>query len=267
MIKAVFFDIDGTLLDHGHGGIMPESTQKSLIALHKKGVKIFIATGRFPAMVAFMGERFPAVPFDGYVTMNGQLVTLRDGTVVHRLGHHPEDIRQLVEIAKEKGFPCLILEEDAYFHVTPSQEVDRHFIWAGLPAPGQCTPPLDYDISRLEEHPVLQFLIYSPEDLESLASLRHIYPTSAGGSIYDIIPREGGKEVGIAAAAAYYGITREEVMVFGDGDNDCSMLRWAGTGVAMGNGTEAAKSAASYITAPVDQDGIEKALVHFGVLP
>ena len=127
-------------------------------------------------------------------------------------------------------------------------------------------PKMDYDIARLQDHPVLQFLIYNSQHLSALTPLKHIYPTSAGGNIYDIIPKEGGKEVGIAAAADYYGITREEVIVFGDGDNDCSMLRWAGTGVAMGNATPAAKAAAGYITAPVDQDGILIALRHFGVL-
>ena len=76
----------------------------------------------------------------------------------------------------------------------------------------------------------------------------------------------GGKEVGIAAAAAHYGIRREEIMVFGDGDNDQRMLRWAGVGVAMGNGSEKAKAAADYISIPTGQGGIYHALKHFGVL-
>ena len=55
-------------------------------------------------------------------------------------------------------------------------------------------------------------------------------------------------------------------MVFGDGGNDARMLRWAGTGVAMGNGAPAAKAAADYITTPVGEDGIKNAVLHFGVL-
>ena len=258
MVKAVFFDIDGTLLDHGRGGVMPDSTKRSLHALRDKGVKLFVATGRFPAMVTFMEAMFP---FDGYVTMNGQLVVLADGSVIHRLGHHPEDIRRLDAVSRQKGFPSLIIEEDAYFYTVPSPEIDRHFISGHLPPPGRT-----YDPARLAEHPVLQFLIYSPEDLPALDALEHIAITSAGGSIFDIIPKTGGKQVGIGAAAEYFHIQQEEVMVFGDGDNDAQMLRWAGTGVAMGNGTESAKSAARYITSPVDQDGIEKALRHFRVL-
>ena len=47
MIKAIFFDIDGTLLDHSPkgGGRIPPSTLRCLEALRKKGIKLFVATG------------------------------------------------------------------------------------------------------------------------------------------------------------------------------------------------------------------------------
>ena len=104
------------------------------------------------------------------------------------------------------------------------------------------------------------------EGARRLAPLRHVEITSAGGEILDVIPKGGGKEVGIAAVAQRFGWKREEIMVFGDGDNDCRMLSWAGTGVALGNGTPAAKAAADYVTAPIGEDGIQKALLHFGLL-
>lgn len=101
--------------------------------------------------------------------------------------------------------------------------------WAGLPAPEA------YHLSRLEEHPVLQFLAYiTPQEYGRLAPLRHIEITGSGHSIADIIPLGGGKEVGIAAVAQRFGWKREEIMVFGDGPNDAKMLAWAGAGVAMG---------------------------------
>ena len=185
MIKAVFFDIDGTLLDHGHGGVMPASTQQSLFRLREKGVKLLVATGRFPAMVTFMEEHFP---FDGFVTMNGQLVFLRDGTVIHRLAHDPGDIRQLVDISRREGFPSLIIEETEYFYTLPSPAIDAHFLFGGLPVPQAA-----YDTARLQEHPVLQFLIYAPEDLAHLAPLRHIYPTSAGWVGAPLFKTMGGR--------------------------------------------------------------------------
>ena len=55
-------------------------------------------------------------------------------------------------------------------------------------------------------------------------------------------------------------------MAFGDGGNDSEMLKYAGTGIAMGNADDTARSAADYVTLTVDQDGISHALRHFGLL-
>ena len=63
-----------------------------------------------------------------------------------------------------------------------------------------------------------------------------------------------------------HGLESSEIMAFGDGDNDIDMLKFAGIGVAMGNAGDAVKAAADYVTASVDDDGIEKALEHFGLI-
>ena len=102
MIKAIFFDIDGTLLDHSPkgGGRIPPSTLRCLEALRKKGIKLFVATGRIPAMVTFLEDLFS---FDGFVTLNGQLALDREGRVLHRMAHHPQDIRKQAELVEAKA--------------------------------------------------------------------------------------------------------------------------------------------------------------------
>jgi hydroxymethylpyrimidine pyrophosphatase-like HAD family hydrolase len=82
----------------------------------------------------------------------------------------------------------------------------------------------------------------------------------------DVIPKEGGKVDGIQKIMERFGLAREEIMAFGDGENDRDMLLFAGIGVAMGNGKETVKAAADYVTDHIDQDGVEKALIHFGLI-
>jgi len=64
----------------------------------------------------------------------------------------------------------------------------------------------------------------------------------------EFLNREVDKGVGLAALAAAYDIAREEVMAFGDGDNDVPMLAWAGLGVAVANATPEVRAAANYVS-------------------
>lgn len=260
-IKAIFCDIDGTLLDHSEGkSIFPDSARRALSAAQRRGVKVFVATGRYPGILGQITDLFP---FDGFVSLNGQLVVLRDGSVIHKGAHDPEDIHKLLPLVHKAGFAVQIIEEGETFPVdgTHSSLVTL-YQWAGQPVPP------NYDPARLDEHPVLQFVVFLPLDeaKQALAPLEHIEVTSAGGSLSDIIPKGGGKEIGIAAAAEHFGIKREEIMTIGDGINDVRMLRWSGVGVAMGNAAQEAKDAADYVTTPVWDDGIQNALLHFGVV-
>lgn len=258
-MKAVFFDIDGTLLDHTDGkSVMPQSTIDSLAAMRKKGIKLFVATGRDPIKVDDADNYFP---FDGFVTLNGQIVKTREGVPIRMAPHDPENIRKLIPLVHKADFPCVIIEEDRSFPANDNEFNRQHFQWAGVPF-----PPF-YDPARLDEHPVYQFLAYMPlEESHILTDVLDVEPTSSGGCLLDVIPRGGGKEVGIAAVADYYGFAQKEIMVFGDGINDVRMLRWAGIGVAMGNGSDTVKAAADYVTTPVSDNGIKNALLHFGVL-
>ena len=82
----------------------------------------------------------------------------------------------------------------------------------------------------------------------------------------DILPKGDAKADGIRATMELYGLTREEIIAFGDGDNDLSMFALAGTAVAMGNASDAVKSAADHVTDTVENDGACQALRHFGLL-
>ena len=69
MIKAVFFDIDGTLIPLGSKQMSAETIQ-ALKELKERGIKIFLASGRG---VRELGVITKDVSFDGYITLNGQI--------------------------------------------------------------------------------------------------------------------------------------------------------------------------------------------------
>ena len=82
----------------------------------------------------------------------------------------------------------------------------------------------------------------------------------------DIISASGGKVTGIQFIMEMLGLSRDEIMAFGDAENDTDMLKFAGTGIAMGNARDSVKLISDYVTDSIDDDGIEKALKHFRVI-
>ena len=83
-----------------------------------------------------------------------------------------------------------------------------------------------------------------------------------------LLMKEIAAEYGASLAAVHveHGIRQEEMIAFGDGENDMEMLQFAGIGVAMGNAEAEVKALADYVTADIDDDGIWKACKHFGLI-
>ena len=258
MIKAVFFDIDGTLLSHKTNSV-PDSARRALAQLREKGILTFIATGRHISMLQQM-QPLEGLRFDGIVSLNGQYCCNDQGLIYH-CPIAKNDIAALLDFLKENPHPCILVEEDRMyinFHNDLVEKVQAA-IHTDMPATG--------DMNRGYTQPIYQAILYmSEEDQRKLPPMPGIRLTSwtLGGA--DVIPANGGKAAGIAKVLEHYGIDKAETMAFGDGHNDVDMFSAVGTAVAMGNACSEAKAAAHHITDPVDEDGIYNALKHFGIL-
>lgn len=257
MIKAIFFDIDGTLMtfsDH----TMPKSTQNALKALRERGVKLFVATGRHKSMLALLEDYFD---FDGYITVNGQYCVAGDDVVrMHEIDQN--EIARIIEKLNPEKHSLDFLTDEGRYSTKITPMVKGFCEEAGIPLPTLSS------FDDIKNHPVIQMNIFMPrEDEEAFfASLSGVRIVRWHPDYFDVIPIEGGKDCGIKAFMDYYGFSQEETMAFGDGENDIDMLEFAGIGVAMGNAGDVTKEAADYVTDTVENDGIAKALTHFGLL-
>lgn len=257
MIKAIFFDVDGTLLSY-KTGIVPESTKRSLRRLREKGIKIYIATGRHSSEMVDMPDM--GTEFDGYITLNGQLCLDERMEYLYGKPFKKEIVEKLVEIFEEKKIPIALVEEkDVYINMVNDAVRKAQF-----------TVVLDLpDIRGYRNAPLYQAIVYIEENVElDLASRlpEGCKITRWSDDGIDIISDIGGKSNGIREICDRLGIQREEIMAFGDAHNDIDMIEYAGIGVVMGNAKDSIKAIGDYVTAEVDEDGIEKALVHFGIL-
>ena len=257
MTKAIFFDIDGTLVSFRTHTISP-AVLSALHRLREKGIRLFVASGRHPKLL----EEFQALfPFDGYVTLSGQYCTCGD-RVVRRVPMERRGVEELVAATRDNAFSCIYFEErDIYLNCC-----DEHTM-ALMDQLHLSLPPVA-DPRRALEGDLYQAIALLPREREELLLGRapHLKTTRWHPGFLDVIPQAGGKDLGLEAVLSHLGIAREDSMAFGDGENDLSMLTYAGTGVAMGSASEQVKAAADYVTGTVDEDGVLSALIHFGLL-
>ena len=258
MIKAVFLDIDGTLVSFNTHRV-PQSAVEAVRELRAKGIKVFIATGRHMQFINNLGD----MEFDGYITLNGSYCFAGRDKVIYKRGILEEDIRGLVHFLKTEGeFPCIFVRERDAFLNMDSKEVEEllKLIDLGMPPVKGTDEALKGEIFQL-------LAFFTPEqEKRVMAVLKDCEATRWTPLFADVIPTGGSKRVGMEKILDYFGLTREETMAFGDGGNDIPMLEYAGIGVAMGNAAEKVASSADFVTRSVDDNGVAYALKHFGLL-
>ncbi|MBT1172094.1 Cof-type HAD-IIB family hydrolase [Bifidobacterium sp. MA2] len=262
-IKGVFFDIDGTLTSFVTH-VVPDSTIEALHRLQAKGIKVFICSGRAPSHMTVVLDMIP-VEFDGIVGLNGQYCCDPQGFLAKEpLGD--DDVRTIT--AWLDAHPDIVANycESDYVYFNQVTEAMRA-TWRQL---GKTAPEvfIDDPHTRPATHETFQVSPYigQTEQDEIVSLCRNVQGVRWHPDFVDLIPADGGKPVGMRRFMDRYGWTRDEVMAFGDGGNDVTMLEFAGIGVAMGNATDEPKRAADWVTDDVDHDGVMNALRHFGVL-
>lgn len=278
MIKAIFFDIDGTLLNSS--GKALASTKKALAAANQQGILVGVATGRGPYRLE---RQMDGLDMDIFVTYNGQLVYSKKRTLyaeafpiatLHNLMAYAEkNQRQMAFGTRYKvlGSRFLRLSQSRaaqkMFHLLPKWFPVVAFKKA-VGVIKKVAIPTRFNHLHVLETPIYQCMMLSP--MGELAHLKKEFPTChftrSNKLTVDIIPKGGSKISGIEKVVTPFGISLEEVMVFGDSWNDLEMLEKAGIGVAMGNAPKEVQKKADYVTKANNEDGIYEAFCHFGLV-
>ncbi|MCL6575106.1 HAD family hydrolase [Kyrpidia sp.] len=243
--RAVFFDVDGTLLTRDMR--LPESVKWAVNRLREQGVAVGIATGRSYAHTEAVMKQ---LGIDMAVLNNGGLA-LRQGRILAHRPIHPERILRILGDVEDadhalvlhgKEFTVVNKPEDAYF----------------LRAYHHLRVPFPSLFRNYQGEPVYQINLFCPEDevrryTEAYPDLtfRRWFPGS-----YDVNAAGVHKAAGIAALIGELGMSWDEVVTFGDADNDIQMLRAAGLGVAMGGGLPAAQEVADVVIGRPEEDAI-----------
>ncbi|WP_409305260.1 Cof-type HAD-IIB family hydrolase [Peribacillus sp. SCS-155] len=257
VVKIVFFDIDGTLLDHDKK--LPSSTKKAIEQLQNNGIYVAISTGRAPFMFTELRKE---LGIETFVSFNGQYVVF-ENEVIYK---HPlalDEVRALHKAANEnESTPLIFLNEKTMkSSVKHSERIVEAMGSLKFTHPEQ-------DEHFYEDHQIYQALLFTTGEeqkwyenkYDSFRFIRwHKYSV-------DVLPKGGSKAGGIKTLMEKVGFKLEDVYAFGDGLNDIEMLETVGHGIAMGNALDEVKGFADYVTTGVDQDGIYNGLRYYKLI-
>lgn len=259
-IKALFFDIDGTLVSF-RTHLIPQSTVDALQEAKRNGVAIYISTGRPLMLITNLGQIEHLI--DGYITTNGARCFVGDHTVCLRPISR-EDVDEVVADADRCDYPVIVVGERHLVVYHPTDIVRKVFV-EGL---GVVNLDFSTQLETLTDEEILQLTPFcsAEQEAELMPRLSNCTSGRWHPAFTDITSGEADKGKGLHAMAQYLGLGISETMAFGDGGNDISIIREAGVGVAMGNANEELKVCADFVTSSVDEDGVKNALLHFGVI-
>lgn len=258
MIKALFFDIDGTLVSF-KTHLIPQSTVDSLREAKANGIKVYISTGRPVSFINNLAQIEDLI--DGYITTTGALCIVGN----EKFGCHSismESVNKIIDASRRMNKSCVVVGTDHTGIVNDSEELTRQFR-EGL--------NLQYDFTPLDvvlQEDILQLSPFfdTDEETEVMQSMKDCISSRWNPAFTDITNIEADKGKALLVMSKHEGFKANETMAFGDGGNDIPIIRQAGIGVAMGNAREEVKAAADYVTTSVDDNGVRNALRHFNVI-
>ncbi len=260
MTKAIFFDIDGTLVSFKTHRV-PDSTIKAIGLAKAAGCLVFISTGRPVKLIDNIGAVEHLI--DGYVTTNGAHCFSGETLLFERTIPR-EDVEKMWDFSMKMGVSALFVGRKDIYIVNKDEKmaaIVENLL--NLPKMQICT-----DMSQIAGDDIYQISpVVNPQEEAVIMPHLHGCDSCRWSPVFmDVIPKGVDKARGIAAVAGHFGFGMSECMAFGDGGNDIAMLEAVGTGIAMGNSSDEVKASADYVTASVDEDGIWKCLEHFGII-
>lgn len=259
MKKAVFLDIDGTLLDC-HNGITDITlrVKKAIRALQEEGDYVFIASGR---PYAFIYGGMLDFGFDGFIFTNGTQVIVNNKLIYER--SFDKDFAKQLILNFEKYNIQYILQSSVFSYI--NEEYKDLYLYYDSYGISRKYIKSKYNIDAIDIYK-MDMLCKNKEAIQycqTLESEEYNYNFNASRNVFEFYYKKDSKASGIMKVLEYLNVPIESSCAFGDDKNDIEMLETVGTGIAMGNASDKIKSHAKLVTSSVQNDGVAEGIEKF----
>lgn len=269
--KAVFLDIDGTMVDHT--GKIADSTKEAIGRAKENGHKMLICSGRSYFQIY---EELLAMGFSGIIGAAGAFV-IADGEEIYHAYIDEEQSRSCFEYLEKNGFLfCYQANDGVVMNQRSCDGMLEKYRKEGMKE--DVLAKITGNLHLTEDpwkNPYNEKIIYhqAPFPVDKVhADLEPYFDVVAmsfegQGSYSGEIGINGiNKATGMEIYLNHVEIAREDTIAIGDGPNDLEMMDYAGIGIAMGNAFDEVKERADMITNSIYEDGIYKAFEKLGLI-
>ncbi len=258
MYKYIAIDFDGTLLRSNHN--ISARSVEVLKELQEAGIKVLLCSGRNVSQMNFVAEKIDSDKYHTYIISdNGGVITKveteTERSVLRSTLFDDEQVRDLVKMLSGRTKILATFKDGVRYLAKPNViEMFRaymrykEFSKIGIPAKASKMLLIDSVYNINEQY----------EDIKNMVLAE--YPTlnvfRSVPTLIEITPNGSTKGQGLQFVFEKNGWSLDELIVFGDGENDISMFEVAGHAVAMENAFDTVKAKANDITLSNDEDGV-----------
>lgn len=275
-IKVIIMDVDGTLTNSKK--VVTPQTKEALLKAEEKGVILILASGRPTSGLMSLAKELRMDQHHGLlVAYNGsKVIDCETNEVLFNQALSIEEGKAVLEHMKKFDRVRPMIDKGEYMYVT--NVYDNIIQWNGKPfnvmeyesRGGKFKLCEVDDLAAFVDFPLNKILTTSdPEYLqahykEMMAPFQETLSCMFTGDFYFEFTAQGiDKAKALDTVLIPKGYQREEMIAFGDGHNDASMVKYAGIGVAMANAVQDLKDIADDVTLSNEEDGIAVSLYKY----
>ena len=265
--RAIALDLDGTLTNHDK--VVTPRTRQALLKAQEQGTVIILASGRPTYGIVPVAECLELEKRGGYILSynGGNIVNAKTGEKLFSQFLPDAVIPILYKYAKEKNHALLGYAGNEIITEMP----DDPYVKEESRINKMNIRKVDNLFETLEPHPTKLLMTGDPTDMikaeeelvEILGEKMDIFRSAP--FFLELVPKGIDKAQSLLRLLSKINLTPADLMAFGDGYNDLSMLKLAGVGVAMANAAPEVRADADYVTLSNEEDGVAAALLHFGM--
>ena len=262
--KLIAIDMDGTLLNS-----KKEISNRTYNAIQKakdKGIHIVLATGRLLKSAQFVSENLKLS--NHIIACNGAIIIDGSKSVFFSKPMDLNVVEKVMALGKKFNAYYHFYDEGCLYSNTYVKEIVDYYSSRDQKIDIKIFKN-DMEILNNKKLNIYKFL-FIDNDLQKLESLREelthvdkINVSKSWSNNLEVMDTEASKGLGLKFLCNELNISPEHVIAIGDNENDISMIKFAGLGVAMGNGEEVVKKQSDYITSSNDEDGVAKVIEKF----